>query len=330
MDEKIKDVMAKYDLQVHSMYRVRGAYVFDTNKGQCILREYRGLVKKAETIQKIKEKIVEQGNPYIDLYERNKEGKLLTENCMGTPYVLKHWFCGEDCDLKNPEHLVLAAENLAHLHSCMKNCLEQSLPFQADTVEDTLVKHNRELRRVRTYIREKKQRNAFELFFLSLFSEFYQEAEYAEDMLKQVNMSELYDKVFQEQTFCHGSYNYHNLIMLPQGVATMDFEKTHLQLQVLDLYDLARKLMEKSGWNSKWLRTLLVRYHQIRPLSQAEKKILKIKLCYPEKFWKITNHYYNRKKSWISGKNIEKLQSLQQQKLARQKLIGKLGEIFDF
>ena len=327
MDDKLKEVLEQYDMKIQNVYRVRGAYILDTDQGLRIIREFRGVPQKAQITQNVKKKIAEQGHPFVDLYVENKEGNIITENSMGTPYVLKQWFQGEDCDLKKKEHLVRAGRNLAQLHNYMRNIQEEPMDFQADTFAETLVKHNRELRRIRTYIREKKQRNEFELFFLSMFPEFYQQAEEAESMLKGMDVKQLYEEVEQNQTFCHGNYTYHNLVMLPDATATMDFEKTHMQLQVLDLYDFLRKLMEKSNWKAGLLKLVLESYETERPLSSAEKQILQIKLVYPEKFWKITNYYYNRKKSWISQKNIEKLQSLQQQKNARQNLLGKLQEV---
>ena len=45
-------------------------------------------------------------------------------------------------------------------------------------------------------------------------------------------------------------------------------------------------------------------------LSDARLNYLKLRLAYPEKFWKIANHYYNSRKSWIPDKNMEKLQIL--------------------
>ena len=85
--------------------------------------------------------------------------------------------------------------------------------------------------------------------------------------------------------------------------------------------------MEKNNWNLYLLQTVLEHYQKVRPLSKEEKKLLYIWMIYPEKFWKITNFYYNSKKTWMSGKNIEKLQGLQQQKKQRMNLLEKVPEI---
>ena len=48
---------------------------------------------------------------------------------------------------------------------------------------------------------------------------------------------------------------------------------------------------------------------------------------YPEKFWKIVNHYYNGNKSWVSEKSIGKLQSLIELEEKRQKFLSELQRL---
>lgn len=324
MDEKMREVVDQYEVEIKNVYRFRGAYMLETKDGLMILREFRGTKSKAELAQKVKEGLINRDFHNVDVYLRNKKEELITENSMGTRYVLKRWFTGEECNLKDKNSVAAAAKNLAVMHELMKGILPETVEFQGDTFPMVIRKHNRELRRVRAYIREKKQRNEFELLFLSLFSEFYKEAEEAEELLEGLSYEGLYEDMTKEQTFCHGSYNYHNILFTPQGIATICFEKVQLQIQVMDFYDFVRKIMEKNNWNEGYLNTALSGYESVRTFSKEEKKALYIALAYPEKFWKVTNFYYNRKKTWFSAKNIEKLQVLQQQKSQRRAVLKRL------
>jgi len=54
---------------------------------------------------------------------------------------------------------------------------------------------------------------------------------------------------------------------------------------------------------------MLDAYSRERPLADREVAYLKIRLSYPEKFWKIANSYYCMNKAWISVKNTEKLKT---------------------
>ena len=62
-------------------------------------------------------------------------------------------------------------------------------------------------------------------------------------------------------------------------------------------------------------------YGKIRPLSQREMTDLRLRLSFPEKFWKLANHYYNSRKSRMPEKGMEKLITLENQEERRQKFI---------
>jgi uncharacterized protein YvpB len=46
----------------------------------------------------------------------------------------------------------------------------------------------------------------------------------------------------------------------------------------------------------------------------SEWQNLKVRFVYPEKYWKLANHYYTHNKAVISGKNVEKLHTMIRQK----------------
>jgi hypothetical protein len=50
-------------------------------------------------------------------------------------------------------------------------------------------------------------------------------------------------------------------------------------------------------------------------------------MAYPEKFWKIVNFYNNSRKSWIPGKNAEKLDKLIKQEPEKQKFVDEVLKI---
>ena len=64
----------------------------------------------------------------------------------------------------------------------------------------------------------------------------------------------------------HGEYNYHNIIMTKEGIATTNFEKFRRDIQVEDLYYFLRKVLEKSGWKIRLGDGMLNAYSAIHPL----------------------------------------------------------------
>mgnify|MGYP004424499807 CR=1 FL=1 len=59
-------------------------------------------------------------------------------------------------------------------------------------------------------------------------------------------------------------------------------------------------------------------YQKERTMEARDFQELYYRFAYPEKFWKIVNFYYNKGKSWVPGRNGEKLQNLLAQEAEKQ------------
>jgi CotS family spore coat protein len=239
-------------------------------------------------------------------------------------YVLRKWFPGEEGNFREAGFLKRAASSLGTLHNKME---------QLEIPEDLLVfhpsmrllenwqKHNRELKRIRRYILNKKQKNEFEVLFLSMEEESMETAQRACTLLQQGDCRALFSEAAKKHLFCHGNYNYHNLLDTRRGIVTVCFGEAGVGVPVFDLYQMIRKLLEKNRWDKELLAVVLKEYEKQRHLTGQEKELLSIMLLYPEKFWKVSNHYYNSRKSWINRIDIAKLEELGRQREKRQEIL---------
>ena len=103
------------------------------------------------------------------------------------------------------------------------------------------------------------------------------------------------------------------------------FDSFSFQMQVSDLANFMRKMLEKNNWNTGLGSDFIGTYDKVRRLSAQELRYLYYYLAYPEKFWKIANHYYNAHKAWLSGRNIEKLEKLIAQERVREEFLVMMG-----
>ena len=120
---------------------------------------------------------------------------------------------------------------------------------------------------------------------------------------------------------CHGDFNHHNVLFSREGGAVLNFEKAQYDVQVSDLSNFMRKILEKHNWNLGLGMDMLETYEKVRSLEEGELKQLYIRLAYPEKFWKISNHYYNTSKAWVCGRNLEKLHKVVEQNEAKDRFL---------
>ncbi|WP_434310118.1 phosphotransferase [Hominifimenecus sp. rT4P-3] len=318
MSEREMELWEQYPFEIGKVSRVRGAFLCETKEGLRYLRETGSTEKRLRFENEILKKLTDSTGIPVDSYVENKEGNLITESSDKRTFAVKRWPLGRECDMASSEEILKGAEVLAKLHTGLIQ-ISAETDRETENVEDwreELARHTKELLRTRNYIRKKRHKSDLELQILSGFEGYYEQAREASALAEAEPMAETY--------LCHGDYTHHHLLVHGNQMAVVDFSHMGWGVPVGDLYLFLRKVMEKHNWNQKLGESLIVRYQKVRPLSDGERRYLEIRLRYPEKFWKQVNYYYNRKKSWVPLRNLEKLQLLEQQKEQQQKFLGEM------
>ena len=306
-------VLEQYDVSVKNSFRGRGALLCQTDKGLLLIREFKGSARKLERQQKLLEEIQNTQEILTDIIWPNREGELVSSSD-GTAYVVRRWYEGKECDTRSQDDILRSVRALGALHKAMHLPLLEE--YAAQPLTDKYARHNRELKKIRKFIRQKRRKNEFETTFLSSVEWFLEQGEEALWQLTHSSYENLRKTNMENGNICHGEYNQHNVLMLKSKEAVTNFEHWNYDLQTADLYRFMRKILEKYNWEERLAARMLEEYQKVKPLSTEEWENLRIQFCYPEKYWKLGNYYYTHNKAWISGKNTEKLRRLIDQKEA--------------
>ena len=303
--------LTQYGIEVKSSSRTRGALVCRTEQGILLLREFHGSEKKLLFQQEVLKKLSQEGC-LVDTFIENQEGSLVTRDKDNIPYTLQNWYEGRECDTKSREDIIRSVQILARVHKFMNMPVEKA--YMARSLADEYTRHNQEIRKIRKFIRQKGASARFEKEFLGSVQWFLEKGEKALEMLVKSDYEKLRDKAGEEGLLCHGEYNQHNVLILGKNTAVTNFSHWSFDVQMADLYRFMRKILEKYSWDLHLAQKMLSAYDSVRPLSESEWQNLRVRFCYPEKYWKLANHYYTHNKAVISGKNVEKLRTLIHQK----------------
>ncbi|MGN0399585.1 MAG: CotS family spore coat protein [Blautia sp.] len=301
-------VLEQYGLEVKNTGRGRGALICRTQEHTILLREYGGSPKKLEYQAEFLALVEQEGDILTDIPLKNQDGCYITCDKDNIPYIVKRWYEGRECDTQSLRDIGRSVAALASLHNTMK------MPVREQYIRESLVteyeRHNRELRKIRKFVCEKRQKNDFERRYLDSVACFLWHGEEALRKLEASSYRNLREKNLERGTVCHGEFNQHNVMFLPEKTAVVNFDKWNYDVQISDLYQFMRKILEKHNWNPEIGREMLDAYAAVRPLSEEEMENLCIRFSYPEKYWKLANYYYTHSKVWISEKNLEKLEKL--------------------
>ncbi len=340
MKEYEKKLMEQYCVEVNGLRKTRGGFLCDTKQGLLLLKELSSSEKKIDYMRFICEQLKENDFQAVDIIIPDSEGNNICGRREFGNFVLKKWFHGKECDIAREREIIESTKTLASLHKVLNEVSYQIVMQQKDLLVDkrwedycagnlieNLERHNMELKKVRRYIRKRVEKGEFEFTYLKYFSSMYHYADSVVQRLCESGYLELYENAKNNYHISHGDYNYHNVMNVGQYMAVTNFEHFQIDIQVTDLYYFIRKIMEKKNWDVELGRKMLESYEEVKVLTNKEKEYIALRMAYPEKFWKITNFYYNSNKAWISEKNIEKLKiSIQQQ----EKKYQFINEIFSF
>ena len=318
------EIVEKYGLEVINARKGRGSWIFETDQGLKLLKEYKGSVKRLEFEEAVLDTMKEAGALRVDQYVRNVENELISTAEDGTRYLVKNWFSDRECDLKDRQEILSVTRQIAVLHKSLRSVESREewnlRSMIAPPLYEAMEKHNRELRKARTFIRGKRKKNEFELTVIGSYDRFYEQA-----LLAAREMKKIFEQAGQtmEQSYfvCHGELNQHHLLIGSDYVAVTEFNKMHLGLQIEDLYYFMRKVMEKHDWDMALGAGMLEAYERVLPMTLEEKECLYYLFLYPEKYWKQINFYYNANKAWVPARQTEKVRSLEQQQERRMEFI---------
>lgn len=311
MKENELAILEQYDIDVKNTRKVRDAVLCETKQGLFLVKEMHISEKRLSVLDYLSEYLQMTGNERIDWILKTKDEQLFTTSEEGNQYFLKKWYAGKECDVHKEQDILDAVKNLTHLH---QHLCDVDIPMsEGEDLRETFFRHNREMKKVRSFMRERVGKSDFELVFLKHFDGMYSSAEDALFHLRESGYEQLRKRSTQSKRCIHGDYNYHNVLLTSEGVATTNFEHVERNIQVTDFYYFLRKVMEKNHWNITLGDKMLNTYQKRRSFEEGELEYIAICLMYPEKFWKVANSYGRSRKVWMPAKNLEKLELVIQQ-----------------
>ncbi|NLL78372.1 MAG: CotS family spore coat protein [Clostridiales bacterium] len=322
MNDRSVSLLEQYEITVNRTWKGRGAILCDTDRGLKIFMEYPCPKEKIILQDTLLTHIKEAGVIRTESIVRNKEGELLCIDTDQTAYVLKDYFNGQECVVRDMQDCKRAVRALAKLHKLMylpAYCAQNEV--RAFSLTREFEKRTRELKKVYKFLQHKGQRGDFELYLLHHFLPFYEKAKQISLRVQEEYTAEEQEHSKKMGSLCHGDFQYHNVMFCGGEAAVIHFERCIVDSQMRDLCLFLRKMLEKNNWDVQEAAELLEIYDKEKTLTAEDRRQLYYRFAYPEKFWKIVNFYYNNGKAWIPEKNMEKLTQLLSQEENREKFL---------
>ena len=317
MYNQTEAILSQYEMEINEVTKGRGAFICNTSKGKKILVPFRGSKEKGKMLLDFLKELKSRGFEVEQIVQNRKEEAVTEDEYTQERFLLKDYVEGVEISASKLEEMKEAVRMLAIYHNVSEQLLAEKEKGKLSENVNDWQRHYRELIKVRNYIKNRKKKSEFEQIYMKHFEHNRKTAEKSLELLQ-----EEFDQPARS-VICHGDFNQHNVLLSNGKYRIVHFENIQYNWAMTDLANFIRKMLEKNDWSDSLGIELISEYDGYRPLRVAEYRQLYGLLLFPEKFWKVTNHYMNSRKTWISERDIDKLKRIIEQEEKRLNFLDK-------
>ena len=203
---------------------------------------------------------------------------------------------------------VRGADTLGWMHKAARGLQSEAARWENDRLPRLYAKRRSELAKVRRRNDRRGSYDAIDLLLLQYYDQYMDRAAEAEELLRRGHYGEAVTKAEAEGAFCHNAYKGEALRLDEKGrIFVGNFDKCTAELPLADLAAYLRRYFKKTDGDEAGIHEMLESYGRHCPLSEKDVTILQGMLVYPEKFLRLINEYYNRRRACVSPAMQERL-----------------------
>lgn len=312
-DSMVKAVMSEYGLAVIDIYKVVSVYKIVTPEGYYCLKRIRRGRRKVNNINYLVEQLYSNGFYNTAKFIKTKTNHLYVRYRKYIFYVTE-WIDGKECNVDNFDEVLDSIRLLANFHTCVNRVYTSKLKIRKNLKNWPKIFFNNlaDLEKFKTVIERKKIKNEFDISYLKYIDMFYERGLKTIDLLNKSNYYMLSHSASIDKNVCYDGFNYKNIIKREEIYFLIDLDSITIDLQVLDLGKLIRRLMFRSNyqWDFQKARVMIEEYNNIKLLSLEEIEVMAAFIMFPHKFWKLGKKRYIKQKGWSEKKYLHKLNKI--------------------
>ena len=305
MNEKI--LWEGYGLRFRGGTRTRTGLICRTDMGLRELKKPRGSVESLRLAFDVKEQLRKNGFGNISRFYRTLEGEPFYRYD-GVLYTLEDVMPADSLPEERADTFFRGAKVLGQMHRAAKGLHSEAARWDGTRLSALYGKRRSQLAKIRR--RNDKQGNydAIDLLLIRYYDQFMEQAKQAEELLLQGGYEKAVEQAAENGAFCHNAYKGEALRQNEKGeIFVGSFDKCSSELPLADLAYYLRRYFKKTEGTEQGVFAMLENYGRHQPLSEGDLTILQGMLVYPEKFLRLVNEYYNKRRACVSPAMQERL-----------------------
>lgn len=313
----LRELLQSWSIQVKGIEPVLDVYKVDTDQG---VKAFKGSPLSASSmrfIHSILKHLHNQGFDQVLTAIPTSDGQdfIVAE---GLVYSLYDWIKGRRPDFRKADELQKAVKAMAAMHQAGEGYHPPSgVPPRKrwGRLAESHKKRRQDLADFAEHAKAKRYLSRFDREYLDHLPDYLGLADQSIATLGSEEYGRLVQAAKQKGCFCHGDMAERNFILDHDGsMHIIDLDSSRLDLPVMDLVKLVRRVLKKVRWDPAVAKTILTAYQGTFPLCAEEIRIFGAVMAFPQKFWRIADRYYHKNKFFSEEKAYNKLRKVTKQK----------------
>lgn len=326
----IEAIASRFETRVMELKPLRGVYLAYTDKGPKIIKQSKKEPEKLLYTHGLKEYIYNRGFHNLDRFLISNQGlPFVIEE--GKVFVMEDFISGRECSFLNPYDRSSAMRTLAQLHIYGQGYIPPTGAAERNDIgkwEKSYLRKINDLAEMKEAIKKKKHKNDFDKKFLEDVGFFMEMAWRAYDTLRNSRYKVLCKAAESLKPICHHDYTYHNIIISREGLINIiDFDYSCHELACYDIAAVIQRVMRRFSFNIDIAMDMLMDYDRIKPITDDELILILSLSEFPQRFWRVTERYYNGKTQWSEKKFMKKYHEAVDDKIFMLDFVNKLRNI---
>ena len=308
MEEFYKKILWDgYGLQLRGTSRIRTGLICRTDQGLRELKKPRGHMENLYFAFDVKEQLRKNGFTGIGRFYPTVEGEPFYQQD-GVLYTLEDVIPAEPLAEDCVASFVRGAEALGRMHTAAKGLKSTYAQWDWEKLPKRYAKRRSALAKIKKRSERNGTYDTIDLLLLQYYGLYMEQTAEAEELLQKGSYVQAAQRAEQTGAFCHTAYKGESLRVLQDGSLCIGgFDQCEAELPLADLAAYLKRYMKKTDGQAEGVLAMLNAFEKQYPLSEKDLLLLQGMLVYPEKFLRLINEYYNRRRACISPAMEERL-----------------------
>ena len=318
MDDLNHQVIRGFGVKAKTVSKHKSFYICNTDRGMMIVKQSVSLSTERIGFQHmVKETLYAGGFENIDRFQLSIDNEPFFV-FDGLAYIMTNYISQRETDFGDTQMLREILKQTALMHKTLADA-ELSCPDDFTTpsiIPEEEYKHSvRELSALKKRLSKVGQLSDFDVILLKNYSYYL---ELLRDWERFSAKSDIYttqQNAIKKRYICHNLLKEENIIPEQHGKShtlyITNFSECAIGHYVLDLASIIKRHFRASAPGEHMsIQPLIEGYTRYNPLDVSELELLKSILIFPDKFLNICTQYSQKKRTWVPGTFISRLENL--------------------